>query len=540
MDRSPRKSESQDEGKSGFRRQLGLFDSTMLVVGTMIGSGIFVVSASMSRELASPGWLMVAWILTGAITIIGALCYAELAAMMPHAGGQYVYLREAFSPLWGYLYGWTVFLVIQTGSIAAVSVVFAKYLGVLVPQLGIDPLAGAVVIYQNTFAEPLIVSLPLPWLQEPLTIFKRSEFVITRGNLVGVAVTMFLAWVNCVGVRAGTRVQNIFAIAKTVGLLLLIVVGLTLAANPDALKANTTEMWGGGTTTKAFSDAKSMFGFADSVILAMVFGGALVGSLFSADAWNNVTFTAGEMKNPRRNLALSLTLGTVIVICLYLLVNLGFMASLPVRGDVVAAQELVAAGDNQGAIFAGGISGAQDDRVGAAVMARAWPSFGPQLIAVFVMISTFGCVNGMTLMGARLYYAMAQDGLFFKSVGKLNSKGVPAVGLILQGLFACLLIFSGTYNELLDYVIFACLLFYSLTVIGLFVLRARQPDAERPYRVIGYPILPAVYVILCLVIMVDLLLVKPEFTWPGLIIVLAGIPVYYVWRLVGGAKYTLK
>ena len=530
---TPHEGPTTGEPPSDFVPRLGLFDSTMLVVGTMIGSGIFIVSASMARDLGSSGWLIAAWVLTGVITIMGALSYAELAAMMPHAGGQYVYLREAFSPLWAFLYGWTLFLVIQTGSIAAVAVAFAKFLGVLIPALGVDPKAGAMVLVHFQFADPVNVSLPLPWLKEPLTIFQRNEFVISAGHVVAVAVTALLTWVNCVGVREGKWIQNVFSVTKTAGLALVIVVGLAMATDQRAISQNLDNAWAGISATEQFRHVTDLVGRSGFGVALMVLGGSLVGSLFSADAWNNVTFTAGEVKNPRRNLPLSLAAGTIIVIVLYILANLAYLAALPVRGDPLAAQPLREAGKVSEAIFHEGIDHALDDRVAAAVMARAWPDFGLLFIAVAVMISTFGCINGMILMGARLYYAMAQDRLFFRSVGKLNRRGVPAAGLVLQGIWSVLLIFSGTYSELLDYVIFAALLFYALTVTGLFVLRRTRPDATRPYRVIGYPVIPAIYIFLCLVIMFDLLIVKPEYTWPGLIIVATGIPVYFVWRSMG-------
>jgi APA family basic amino acid/polyamine antiporter len=500
--------ESSATGPAHFQQRLGLFDSTMLVAGAMIGSGIFIVSAEISRDLGSAGWLLAVWVVTGIITIAGALSYAELAAMMPHAGGQYVYLREAYSPLWGFLYGWTLFLVIQTGTIAAVGVSFAKYLGVLLPELGTKKEAGA-------------------WTL-PIT----GDFYISAGQGVAVVVVAFLTFLNCLGVQEGKWTQNIFTVAKTLALALLIVLGLTVAANPKAIEANMSDLWGGATQTDRFhlvsNKVENVLQLAPILIVLMVAGGSMVGSLFSADAWNNVTFTAGEVKNPRRNLPLSLALGTGLVIVLYILANVAYLAALPVRGV-----------ENAPTTFERGISYAQDDRVATALMEevspklgleRITPNFGPNFMAVAIMISTFGCANGLILAGARLYYAMARDGLFFQSVGRLNLRGVPAIGLIFQGIWAALLTFSGTYSQLLDYVIFANLLFYVLTVTGLFILRRKQPHAERPYRAFAYPVLPAIYVFLCAVIMLDLLVVKPVYTWPGLIIVLTGIPVYFLWR----------
>ncbi len=555
----PREGPTTGEPAPAFQQKLGLFDATMLVAGTMIGSGIFLVSSEIARDVGSSGWLMFVWLLTGLMTVMGALCYAELAAMMPQAGGQYVFLREAYSPMWGFLYGWTCFLVIQTGSIAAVAVAFAKFLSVLVPELGVDETAGAWVLLK---LEDLNIkwTLPLPWLAEPLTVLERSKFVVCAGHVVAVGIVLLLSLWNCLGVREGKWVQNIFTVAKALALLALIVLGLTVAFSDQAVSINTADPWSGILETKRFQDTGQLLGVSKGpelvLIALMVVGGAMVGSLFSADAWNNVTFTAGEVKNPRRTLPRSLFLGSSLVIVLYLLANVAYLAALPVTGtggldaqlrvrreraEIYKKQGKDKAAKNEKddadqllaskTTFERGIAHAKDDRVGAAVMEQASPDLGLPLIAIAVMISTFGCVNGMVLMGARLYYAMAADNLFFRSVGRLNRRGVPAAGLILQGIWSVLLVFSGTYSELLDYVIFAVLIFYALTVVGLFVLRFRMPHAERPYKVFGYPIIPALYVLLCSAIMVDLLFVKPVYTWPGLIIVLAGIPVYFLWRL---------
>jgi APA family basic amino acid/polyamine antiporter len=507
----------------------------MLVAGSMIGSGIFIVSAEIARDVGSPGWLMLVWLVTGLMTVIGALSYAELAAMMPQAGGQYIYLREAYSPLWGFLYGWTLFLVIQTGTIAAVGVAFAKFLGVLVPLLGTDPKAGAMVL------------------------FEAGSFTITAGQGIAVGIIVLLTAVNCLGVQEGKWVQNIFTVAKTLALILLIILGLTVARNADAVRLNTADWWGGAMETGKFEEVQKkvanflpLGGFA---VILMVAGGAMVGSLFSADSWHNVTFTAGEVRNPRRNLPLSLILGAGGVIVLYLLANVAYLSSLPMNGSPslhskiqtldfmisemkklgkdTAAEDLTRERTEvlaKASSFERGVAYAKEDRVGTAVMDIVWPGKGAPLMAIAIMLSTFGCANGLILMGARLYYAMARDGLFFQSVGRLNRFGVPAVGLVLQGIWASLLVFSGTYGQLLDYVIFAALLFYAITVLGLFVLRRKRPDAERPYRAVGYPLLPALYVFLCAIIMLDLLVVKPVYTWPGLLIVLTGVPVYFLWK----------
>jgi APA family basic amino acid/polyamine antiporter len=526
-----------------FQQRLGLFDATMLVAGSMIGSGIFLVSADIARDVGSSGWLMLVWIVTGILTVIGALSYAELAAMMPHAGGQYVYLRQAYSPLWGFLYGWTLFLVIQTGTIAAVSVSFAKFLGVFIPELGTSPQAGAAVLYQVKDLN-WNLTLRLPWAPDPVTFYERKDFTITLGQCVAVVVIVFLTFLNCRGVQQGKIVQNVFTVAKTLALLVLIVVGLALVADPQVIQANTSDLWSGATETAKYAKISKIVPQGGWLVVLMVAGGAMVGSLFSADAWANVTFTAGEVRQPRRNLPLSLILGAGGVIVLYLLANVAYLAALPIQGNPYQALETeqkAALAAEQGnaasaeertreATLQHGIAHARDDRVGTAIMELLSPRYGARFMAAAIMISLFGCANGLVLMGARLYYAMARDGLFFQPVGRLNSRGVPAVGLLLQGAWASLLVFSGNYNELLDYVIFAALLFYVLTVTGLFVLRRKQPDAERPYRALGYPILPALYVIVAGAIMLDLLVVKPEYTWPGLIIVCTGIPVYIAWR----------
>jgi APA family basic amino acid/polyamine antiporter len=492
----------------GFQQRLGLFDATMLVAGSMIGSGIFIVSADIARDVGSPGWLLLVWVVTGVITVIGALSYAELAAMMPHAGGQYVYLREAYNPLCGFLYGWTLFLVIQTGTIAAVAVSFGKFLGVLVPPLGTD---------HALFPEGLrvaSVTVPLP---------------ISAGQLVAVIVVVFLTLLNCLGVEQGKWVQNVFTVCKILALLLLIGLGLAVGASTGVIQTNIADPWSGATQTEKFRAVEQLVPLGGLVVILMVAGGTMTNSLFAADAWNNVTFTAGEVRNPRRSLPLSLVMGVGLVIVLYLLANVSYLAVLPLHGDPQAvaleAQQRGTAGPLE---F--GIDHARDDRVGTAVMEVVWPRFGAPLMAVGIMISLFGCANGLILTGARLYYAMARDGLFFRFAGRLNRQGVPAAGLLLQGLWACLLIFSGTYSRLLEYVIFAALLFYVLTAGGLFILRMKRPNAERPYRAFGYPVIPALYVFLCAVIMLDLLVVKPLYTWPGLLIVLTGIPVFFPWR----------
>jgi APA family basic amino acid/polyamine antiporter len=494
----------------GFHQRLGLFDATMLVAGSMVGSGIFIVSADISRDVGSSGWLLVVWILTGVLTIIGALSYAELAAMMPNAGGQYIFLREAYGPLWAFLNGWTCFLVIQTGFIAAVGVAFAKYLGVLVPWLG----TGKEAFLLDPIPLGIDWKLPIPWMDEPMSFFKRDSFTISAGQLVAVGVAVVLAAINTFGIEHGRWVQNLFTVSKMLGLGLLIVLGLTVAAHADAIHYNLGHVWSGITQTKAFT-TDIQFATLAPIAVVLVLSGAMVGSLFSSDAWNNVTFIAAEVKNPQRTLPWGLLLGTGMVTLFYLLANVAYLTSLPINGKEGVT----------------GIDNAKDDRVATAVLESVSPGFGVTVMAVVIMISTFGCNNGLTIMGARLYYAMARDGLFFQSCGKLNRHGVPAVGIWLQCGWSIVLIFSGSYNELLDYIIFAALFFYIVTVSAVFVLRVKQPDADRPYRAWGYPIVPAIYIVICAVIMLSLLVAKPVYSWPSFIIVLTGIPVYFLWRV---------
>lgn len=534
-----------------FHRKLGLFDATTLVAGSMVGSGIFVVSAVVAQDVGSSGWLMAIWILTGILTIMGALCYVELSAMMPHAGGQYVYLREAYSPLWGFLYGWTLFLVIQTGFIAAILVAFGKFLGVLVPELGPD----------NVILGPY--RYHWPGSNETLTILGKQSFEVNAGQLVAAGIVIFLTLLNCFGVEAGKLVQNVFTVAKTLALVALIVIGLTLARDPEAIRINTSDLWSGITQTLLYQEVSrhALVPSWPTLIALMVAGGAMIPALFAADAWNNVTFTGGEIKNPNRTLPLSMVLGTGFVITLYLLANLAYLAALPVNaepgleaklreldaritrlekegkdGEAQAAREERNALVDNASPFDRGIARAKQERVGTAVLEGYSKNLAVPFIAIAIMISAFGCANGIILGGARLLYAMARDSLFFQAAGRLNGWGVPAAALILQGVWAIFLIFSGTYSDLLNYVIFATLLFYVLTVVGLFVLRWKRPEAERPYRTFGYPVLPAIYVILCTAIMLNLLIVKPIYTWPGLIIVLSGIPVYFLWQWSSGGR----
>ncbi len=487
---------------------LGLTSATMLVIGSMIGSGIFIVSAEIARETDSPALLIGAWAIAGFMTIVAALSYGELAAMMPRAGGQYVYLREALGPLWGFLYGWTLFLVIQTGTIAAVGVAFGKFLGVFFPAIS---------------SSHWILHL---WKVPPIPIgpmvLGNMDVGLNTQNLVAVLLVIFLSVVNIFGVKTGAMIQNVFTAAKVSALLGLAVFGLALGRNATALAANFgANFWRNAALSVHHGVQVGVGGPIVMVGTLTILAVAQVGSLFSADAWNNVTFTAGEVKNPSRNLPLSLALGTGVVIALYIACNFIYLNALPLDGTPGAAT-----------ILGRGIKYASEERVGTAVMTQMFGPAGGFLMAGAILISSFGCANGLILSGARVYYAMAKDRLFFRSVARLHpTYKTPAVSLMVQMLWACLLCISGSYGQLLDYIIFAVLVFYILTIVGLFVLRRTHPDAPRPYRAIGYPLLPAIYIAMALFVDIVLLRYKPQYTWPGLIVVLLGIPVYYAWNL---------
>jgi APA family basic amino acid/polyamine antiporter len=484
----------------------------MLVMGSMIGSGIFIVSAEIGRELDSPALLIGAWAVAGFMTIVGALTYGELAAMMPRAGGQYVYLRESLGPLWGFLYGWTLFLVIQTGTIAAVGVAFGKFLGVFVPSISASNWIWDIGRVPPIHVGPMVLG--------------NMEVGINTQNLMAILLVIFLSVVNIFGLKTGAIIQNIFTAAKVSALLGLAVFGFALGRNAGAVAANFGNFWHNASLGAQHAVQVGVGGPVVMVGTLTILAVAQVGSLFSADAWNNVTFTAGEVKNPSRNLPLSLALGTGVVIALYIACNFIYLMALPLDGTAGAAT-----------ILGRGIKYAAEDRVGTAVMTQMFGSAGGYLMAAAIMISGFGCANGLILSGARVYYAMAKDGLFFRNVAKLHpTYKTPAVSLMVQMVWACLLCVSGSYGQLLDYIIFAVLVFYVLTIVGLFVLRRTRPDAERPYRAVGYPVLPIIYIVMALFIDVVLLRYKPQFTWPGLIVVLLGIPVYYAWSRSAGAK----
>lgn len=450
----------------------------MIVAGSMIGSGIFIVSADIVRQVGSPAGLLSVWLASGLMTIAGALAYGELATMMPEAGGQYIFLREAYGEMVAFAFGWSLFLAIQTGTIAAVAVAFGRFTGVLWPTVGARVFLG------------------------------REGLGLSGERLVAIAVIAALTMINLRGLNLGRAVQNAFTSAKILALLAIILLGCIFASRTRAIALN----FG---SSDAFLGTHS---FSSGWFAA--FGAAMVGGLFSSDAWATVTFVAAEARDPHRDLPRALALGTAVVIALYLLTNVSYLCELPARSLQSAAY--------QPGFFAQGIAGAHDDRVATAAMRSIFGSAGAMMTALVVMISTFGCANGLILTGARVMWAMARDRVFFASGGQLNQAAVPAIALITQGVWSALLAISGTYSELLDYVIFTQLLFYVLTVGAVFLLRRRRPDWERPYRAWGYPIVPGAYMCAALALMADLLVLKPRSTWPGLLIALSAVPIYYL------------
>jgi APA family basic amino acid/polyamine antiporter len=468
-----------------LQKRVNLFDGISIVAGAMIGSGIFITSADVARTVGSPGLLMVVWLITGLITVIGALSYGELASMMPSVGGQYVYLREAYHPLIGFLFGWTTFLVIQCGSIAAVAVAFAKFSGVLVP-----------------------------WISEKNILLQIGPLGINSTMVVAISMIAFLTWLNTRGIVTGKTVVNIFTSTKVIALFGFILIGFFATKGLTSWHINREVFWEAG-KIGANNQIIPLTGFAIVTAVAT----ALVGSLFSSDAWYNVTYISGEVINPKRTVPLSLILGTMIVSVIYLFTNWVYIRILPLSGSPDGAD-----------VLARGIQYATDDRVATSAMSVVFGDYAAIIMAVFVMISTFGCNHGLILAGPRVYYAMARDGLFFKKVGEINKKGVPGFAIVIQGVWAILLCLSGTYSNLLDYVIFAVLLFFTLTIIALFILRTKKPDIPRPYKAFGYPVIPVIYIMTTSFIMVILLIYKPNYTFPGLILVVLGIPVYYIWK----------
>jgi APA family basic amino acid/polyamine antiporter len=474
------------EGK--LKRTLGLFDATSIVAGSMIGSGIFIVTSQMARDVGSAGWIIVLWVLTGLITVFAALSYGELAGMMPNAGGQYVYIQRAYGRMISFLYGWTVFTVIQTGVIAAVAVAFSKYTSVFFPEL-------------NSVFFKLGVNIE-----------------ITYAQLLAILSIVFLTFINSRGVQNGKIIQVIFTSAKLFALFALIILGLAVGLKTNTLSQNFTDMWSASKTTISEDGTISVVPLASFALLGAM-GATIINSLFSSDAWNNVTFIASEIKDPKKNIPRSLFMGTLIVTIIYILANIAYLALLPIGGDPTATD---AAG--QGIMFA------SNDRVGAGAASVIFGDIGVSIMALLIMISTFGCNNGLVLAGSRLFYAMSQDGLFFQKAKKLNKRQVPGVALWIQCLWACALCLSGKYGDLLVYSTFASLLFYILTIGGIFILRVKEPNAERPYKAFGYPVIPILYMIVTTAICVSLLIFDTKNAGLGLLIVLLGIPIYFFVR----------
>lgn len=469
-----------------MKRELHLLDSTMIVAGSMIGSGIFLVSSDMARTVGSPGIILAIWLFTGILTLIAALSYGELAAMMPKAGGQYVYLKEAYNPIVGFLFGWTTFMVIQTGLIAAVAIAFAKYTAELIP-----------------------------FFNEKNILFSIGSFSVNHSQLLALALIVLLTVINLKGVKNAKILQTVFTIAKILALLGLIVLGIYVGFNSNAFKGNMVDLWTPSQTIKN-EDGSITRTLLSGTVLFGAIGGAMVGSLFSSDAWNNITYTAGEVKNPERNIPLSLFLGTLIVTILYILANVAYLMVLPVKG--------IPDGVN---VLERGIMFASLDRVGTAAASIIFGNLAVKIMALLIMLSTFGCNNGVIMSGSRLFYAMALDGLFFKKAATLNKHSVPGFALIIQAVWASVLCLSGSYGQLLDYCTFSALLFYIVTIAGIFILRKTQPNTLRPYKAFGYPVLPALYIIMASAICIVLLIYKTSTCGWGLIIVLLGIPVYY-------------
>jgi len=454
-----------------MKHELSLLDGTMLVSGSMIGSGIFIVSADITRNVGSAGWLIAIWIITGFMTLTAALSYGELSGMFPKAGGQYVYLKEAYNKLIAFLYGWSFFAVIQTGTIAAVGVAFSKFTAYLIPAFSEDNI-----------------------------LFQIGFLKISAAQLMSIFIIVVLTYINTKGVKSGKIIQTTFTLTKLLSLFGLIIFGF-VALKPEIWHANWSNAWDihnlkADNTTVSLTLATAMGAIAAS----------MVGSIFSSDAWNSVTFIAGEMKNPKRDVALSLGLGTLIVTIIYVSANVAYTGVLSMH-DIATADK---------------------DRVAVAASHIIFGNLGTYIIAVMIMISTFGCNNGLILSGARVYYTMAKDGLFFKQTGELNKAGVPEFGLWIQAVVASILCLSGRYGDLLDMISFVVVIFYVLTILGIYILRAKQPNAERPYKALGYPILPAIYIIMGLIFCVLLIIYKPQFTWPGFIIVLIGVPIYFI------------
>ncbi|MDR3713246.1 MAG: amino acid permease [Puia sp.] len=485
------------ETTTQFKPTLRLLDGTMIVAGSMIGSGIFIVSADIARNVGSAGWLILVWLITGFMTITAAVSYGELSGMYPKAGGQYVYLKEAYNPLTGFLYGWSFFAVIQTGTIAAVGVAFSKFAGYFFHPLELTDdniifrLGGKLVAGDSASVAHI-----------------EGGFKIYIAQLVSIGLIIFLSYVNTLGVRTGKAIQTSFTVVKLVSLFGLIAFGFLVATGKGVWHDNWADAW----HMQSLAPAPGGGGhdLLGTPILGVAMLGAIaaamVGSIFSSDAWNNVTFIAGEIRNPKRNIGLSLFLGTLIVTFIYVLANLMYLKVLPM----------------------GNIAFAPQDRVAVAAANGIFGHIGTYVIAVMIMISTFGCNNGLILAGARVYYTMAQDGLFFRKAGSLNANAVPSRALWAQCIVASILCLSGKYGDLLDMISFVAVLFYALTVLGIFILRKKVPGLERPYKAFGYPVLPAIYILLAVIFCIALIIQKPGYAGWGLAIVLAGIPLYYI------------
>jgi APA family basic amino acid/polyamine antiporter len=470
-----------------MKKSLNLFDTTLLVAGSMIGSGIFIVSSDIARSVGSAGWLLIVWILSGLITLLAALSYGELAGMMPQAGGQFVYIKKAFGNLTAFVYGWTVFLVIQTGVIAAVAVAFAKFTGVFIP-----------------------------FFEEGNVMLQIVNFKVTSAQLLAIAIIAILTFINTRGIENGKTIQRIFTSAKLIALFALIIVGIYYGFHTDVFSTNMTHAWD---AKQVVNSTTSEFLPLSGMALASAIGVAMIGSLFSSDAWNNVTFIAGEVEKPQRNIPLGLFFGVSMVTIIYVLANVAYLCLLPLDGSA-----------DSDSVIGQGIMFAQKDRVGTAALFVVFGDVAKYLMAALIMVSTFGCNNGLILAGSRLFQSMAKEGLFFKNVAKLNKFNVPQNALILQGIWASALCLSGSYGDLLDYATFSSLLFYIITIVGLFVLRKKMPDAHRPYKAFGYPFVPALYIVLTSLVCLDLLVYKTFNTGMGLVIIALGVPVYFLFK----------
>ena len=473
-----------------MKKSLNLFDTTLLVAGSMIGSGIFIVSSDIARTVGSAGWLLVVWILSGVITLFAALSYGELAGMMPQAGGQFVYLKKAFGDLTAFVYGWTVFMVIQTGVIAAVAVAFAKFTGVFIP-----------------------------FFEEGNVLIGFGNFKITSAQLLAISIIAILTFINTRGIENGKAIQRIFTSAKLIALFSLIIVGIYYGFRTDVLSDNMAHAWDAKQISPGGSICPEFLSLSGMALLTAL-GTAMLGSLFSSDAWNNVTFIAGEVENPKRNIPLGLFFGVSIVTIIYVLANVAYLCLLPLEGCGAPGSTVM----EQGIMFA------QKDRVGTAALFTVFGDVAKYLMAALIMISTFGCNNGLILAGSRLFQSMAKDGLFFKKAATLNRFNVPANAMVFQGIWASALCLSGSYGDLLDYCTFSSLIFYIITISALFVLRKKMPDADRPYKAFGYPVIPALYIVLTTLICIDLLVYKTFNTGMGLLIIALGVPVYYLFK----------